>query len=74
MDLMLQAAPPDGGGATGAISQMSGSASSLAAASAAFSKLGLKADAVTKAVPVVTSFVTKSGGAGVGNLLAGALK
>jgi uncharacterized protein VcgC/VcgE DUF2780 len=74
MDLMLQAAPPAGGGATGAISQMSGSASSLAAASAAFSKLGLKADAVTKAVPVVTSFVTKSGGAGVGNLLAGALK
>ena len=29
---------------------------------------------VAKAVPVLTSFVTKSGGASVGKLLAGALK
>ncbi len=29
---------------------------------------------VAKAVPVLTQFVTKSGGAGVGNLLAGVLK
>jgi hypothetical protein len=29
---------------------------------------------VAKAVPILTSFVTKSGGASVGNLLAGALK
>ena len=39
-----------------------------------FSKLGLKPDMVAKAVPVLTSFVNKSGGAGVGSLLAGALK
>jgi len=29
---------------------------------------------VTKAVPVLTGYVSKSGGADVGNLLAGALK
>jgi hypothetical protein len=29
---------------------------------------------VGKAVPILTSFVTKSGGADVGSLLAGALK
>jgi hypothetical protein len=29
---------------------------------------------VAKAVPVLTSFVTKSGGSAVGSLLAGALK
>jgi hypothetical protein len=36
--------------------------------------MGLKPELVTKAVPILTSFVTKSGGAGVGNLLAGVLK
>ena len=40
----------------------------------AFSKLGLSPDLVAKAVPVLTSFVTKSGGANVGNLLSGVLK
>jgi len=40
----------------------------------AFSKLGLKPELVSKAVPVLTSFVTKSGGANVGNLLAQALR
>ena len=37
-------------------------------------KLGLKPDQVSKAVPVLTSFVSKSGGADVGRILAGALK
>src|SRR5262245_16724924 len=76
MDLLLKAAPAAGGaiGTSGAVSQLSGSAGNLAAAAAAFSKMGLKPELVAKAVPVLTSFVTKSGGAGVGSLLAGVLK
>jgi hypothetical protein len=77
MDSLLGAAPAGGGGlggATAGLSQLGGSASGLAGAAAAFSKLGLSPDMVSKAIPVLTSFVTKSGGANVGNLLAGALK
>lgn len=76
MDLLLKAAPAmgGGGGATGAVvSQMAG-AGNLAAAAGAFNKLGLSPDLVSKAVPVLTQFVTKSGGANVGQLLAGVLK
>jgi predicted anti-sigma-YlaC factor YlaD len=61
-------------GTTGALSNLGGSAGNLAAAAAAFSKLGLKPELVAKAVPILTGFVTKSGGANVGNLLAGVLK
>lgn len=39
-----------------------------------FTKLGLTPDMVSKAVPVVIEYVTKSGGADVGKLLAGVLK
>jgi hypothetical protein len=69
---LLKAAPAlgGGGGAGGMLAQAQG----LAAAASAFSKLGLKPELVSKAIPVLTSFVTKSGGAGVGKLLAGALK
>jgi hypothetical protein len=74
MDALLKAAPAVGGGASGALSQAAGAAGGLGAAASAFSKLGLKPDMVAKAVPVLTSFVTKSGGADVGSLLAGALK
>ena len=75
MDSLLKAAPAASGGGLGAItSQLGGSAGSLAGAAQAFSKLGLSPDLVAKAIPVLTSFVTKSGGANVGNLLAGALK
>ena len=77
MDALLKAAPaatPDSAGGLGSLSQLGGSAGALAAAAPAFSKLGLKPEMVAKAVPVLTSFVTKSGGANVGNLLAGALK
>ena len=77
MDSLLGAAPAPGGGvgaATGALSQLGGSASGLAGAAAAFSKLGLSPEMVSKAIPILTSFVTKSGGANLGNLLAGALK
>jgi hypothetical protein len=74
MDSLLAAAPLLGGGAGGALGKAAGTAGGLAAAGQAFTKLGLKPEMVSKAIPVLTSFVTKSGGAGVGNLLAGALK
>ena len=77
MDALLSAAPATTGavGTAGTLSQqLGGFASGLASAATAFSKLGLKPDMVAKAVPVLTSFVTKSGGASVGTLLAGALK
>jgi hypothetical protein len=75
MDMLLKAAPAmgaaAGGGAAGAVA---GAATGLASLGGAFSKLGLKPDMVSKAIPVLTSFVTKSGGASVGSLLAGVLK
>jgi len=76
MDLLLKAAPAAGAavGTSGALSQMVGSASGLATAASAFSKLGIKPEMVAKAVPVLTSFVSKSGGPNVGSLLAGVLK
>jgi hypothetical protein len=76
MDSLLKAAPAASGGLGGiaGLSQLGGSAGSLATAASAFSKLGLKPEMVSKAIPVLTSFVTKSGGANVGNLLAGVLK
>jgi hypothetical protein len=75
MSSLLGAAPAmDTSGAAGALSQLGGSAGGLAAAASAFSKLGLSPDLVSKAVPIITQFVTKSGGANVANLLAGALK
>ena len=78
MDALLKAAPADTSSAAGGLgalsSQLGGSAGALAAAAPAFSKLGLKPDMVARAIPILTSFVTKSGGANVGNLLAGALK
>jgi len=76
MDLLLKAAPAlaGGGGAAGAMSQMAGSAAGLASAASAFSSLGLKPEMVKKAIPILTSFVSKGGGANVGKLLAGVLK
>ena len=74
MDSLLKAAPSGGGGATSGLSQLGGGASGLASAASQFTKLGLSPDMVSKAVPVLTSFVTKSGGSKAGSLLAGALK
>jgi hypothetical protein len=79
MDALLKAAPAAGGGGalggvTGALSSLGGSAGGLSSAMNAFSKLGLKPEMVAKAVPILTSFVSKSGGANVGSLLAGVLK
>jgi hypothetical protein len=77
IDALLSAAPAMGGTvgtAGGALSQAAGAAAGLGAATSAFSKLGLKPDMVAKAIPILTSFVGKSGGANVANLLAGVLK
>jgi hypothetical protein len=75
MDALLKAAPSGGAiGTTGGLPSAAGAATGLASAASAFSKLGLSPDMVSKAVPVLTQFVTKSGGAQVGSLLAGALK
>src|SRR3954469_8245745 len=78
MSSLLNAAPAAGttgtSGAMGALSKVTKSAGGLASATSAFNQLGLKPELVTKAIPVLTTFVTKSGGANVGNLLAGALK
>jgi len=76
MASLLKAAPAMGAavGTSGGLSQMVGSASGLATAASSFSKLGLKPELVAKAIPVLTSFVSKSGGANVGSLLAGVLK
>jgi hypothetical protein len=78
MAALLKAAPAaavgTSGGAAGALTKMAGSASGLAGAASAFTKLGLKPEMVAQAVPVLTQFVTKSGGAEVGKLLAGVLK
>ena len=67
MDSLLKAAP-----ATSALGL--GGATGLASVSGAFTKLGLKPEMVSKAVPVLTSYVSKVGGPNVGSLLAGALK
>ena len=76
MDSLLKAAPAVGSpiGTTGGLPAAAGAATGLASAASAFSKLGLQPEMVSKAIPVLTQFVTKSGGAQVGSLLAGALK
>jgi Protein of unknown function VcgC/VcgE (DUF2780) len=76
MDSLLKAAPSPGAavGTAGALGQLGGSAAGLAGAASAFSKLGLNPELVAKAVPVLTQFVSKSGGAKAAGLLAGVLK
>ena len=71
MTSLLHSAPKMGG--KGAASAL-GAAGGLAGIASSFQKLGLNPDLVAKAVPILTSFVTKSGGADVGNLLASVLK
>ena len=70
MDALLGAAPGLGAVGTSGLGQVAG----LASAASAFSKLGLKPELVAKAIPVLTQFVGKSGGAQVAGLLAGVLK
>jgi hypothetical protein len=80
LDGLLKAAPAasaSGGGNAGAAAgalAMAGGGGGLAGATAAFTKLGLKPEMVAKAIPILTQYVTKSGGANVASLLAGALK
>jgi hypothetical protein len=81
IDSLLAAAPAvagtAGSGAAGALAKATGGASALgglAAVAPAFEKLGLKPEMAMKAVPVLTKYITKSGGAEVASLLAGALK
>jgi uncharacterized protein VcgC/VcgE DUF2780 len=80
IDSLLAAAPAVAGtagtGAAGAMSKMTGGSAlgGLAAVAPAFDKLGLKPEMAMKAVPILTNYVTKSGGKEVASLLAGALK
>jgi hypothetical protein len=75
MDGLLKAAPAAAAATPGmpAIPGVAG-LGGLSSVAGAFSKLGLKPEMALKAVPVLTSFVSKSGGPAVGQLLAGALK
>ena len=63
---LLKAAPAVGAEGYGA--------SGLAGLTSSFTKLGLKPEMVTQVLPIVTQYVTKSGGAEVGKLLASVLK
>ena len=78
MDGLLKAAPaaaaPIGTTGVSGLDAAASKASGLSSVAGAFSKLGLSPELVAKAVPILTSFVTKSGGADVGKLLAAALK
>jgi hypothetical protein len=77
----LLKAAPEAAGATGtsgtaALGALGGAAGlgGLASVASSFSSLGLKPEMVMKAIPVLINFVSKSGGADVGQLLAGVLK
>jgi len=79
MSALLKAAPPTGGSSNpiakvGGLAQAGGTAGAHGPAASAFSQLALKPELVTKAIPVLTSFVSKSGGASAARLLTGALK
>ena len=81
IDSLMAAAPAvagtSGTGAAGALSKATGAAGALgglAAVAPAFDKLGLKPEMAAKAVPILTNYVTKTGGKDVASLLAGALK
>ena len=76
MDGLLKAAPAaaaTGASGAGALAGAAG-LGGLSSVAGAFTKLGLKPEMAMKAVPVLTNFVSKSGGPAVGQLLAGALK
>jgi Protein of unknown function VcgC/VcgE (DUF2780) len=74
MDGLMKAAPAATAGTSGVAGAMGKTAGGMATAASAFSSLGLKPDMVSKAVPILTDYVSKSGGTEVGQLLAGALK
>lgn len=78
MDRLLKAVPAGAIGTSGPNipggAASAGNLGGLAGAASAFQKLGLKPDLALKAVPILTNYVGKSGGAEVAKLLAGALK
>lgn len=78
MDGLLKAAPKPKEGGMGALSALSGAlpgkAGGLASAATSFKSLGLSPDMAVKFVPIMTKFVKVKGGAGVADLLSGALK
>jgi hypothetical protein len=78
MDGLLKAVPAGAIGTSGTampdMSAVAGNLGGLAGAASAFQKLGLKPELALKAVPILTSFVGKTGGADVAKLLAGVLK
>jgi hypothetical protein len=74
---LLDAAPKpkQGAGALGTMGDMlPGKAGGLASVAGSFKSLGLSPEMATKFVPIMTKFVNFKGGAGVADLLAGALK
>ena len=78
MDMLLKAAPAmaaaGGGGPADSLSKLAGTVGGIPQVAQAFSKLGIKPELVPVAASTLASFVTKSGGANLGSLLAGALK
>jgi Protein of unknown function VcgC/VcgE (DUF2780) len=81
IDSLMAAAPAvagtAGSAATGALAKATGAAGvlgGLATVAPAFDKLGLKPEMAAKAVPILTNYVTKTGGKEVASLLAGVLK
>jgi len=77
MDAILKAAPSASAAAGGPgdpLSQLAGTVASIPAVASQFKRIGLSPAMAPKAASALVSFVTKSGGAGVGALLAGVLK
>ena len=81
IDSLMASAPAvagtAGSAATGALAKATGAAGALgglATVAPAFDKLGLKPEMAAKAVPILTNYVTKTGGKEVAALLAGVLK
>jgi hypothetical protein len=74
MDGLLKAAPVVDSKVPAAVAGAAGSMGGLSSLAGSFSKLGVSPEMATKAVPILTDFAGKKGGADVGKLLAGALK
>ncbi len=81
IDQLIKAAPAAektaGGGmeaVSGLASQVGGSTGAVAALAPAFQKLGIPTETAGKFLPVVVDYVTKKGGASVGDLLGSVLK
>ena len=83
MSGLLKASPPVEVGTSGELGSLADAVglgreasqiSAVAAAAAAFQKLGLSPELAAQAVPIITAYVKEKGGARIAQLLAGALK